>query len=164
MSGGCNGGLSYMAGRAQIPARSTTAQNGAIYLITKDIAGLFVRQSTVFGGWGGIRTHGELAPTPVFKTGALNRSATHPNRGIKHLPDRAGAGKGRYRPIAAVTFGAGSALVLTATPSLKARPEGPPLRLEVYRLGGWNIGPLNAFNDARTRVSSEVTRWATMVA
>src|SRR3546814_2834507 len=32
------------------------------------------------GGWGGIRTHGELAPTPVFKTGALNRSATHPLR------------------------------------------------------------------------------------
>jgi hypothetical protein len=30
------------------------------------------------GGWGGIRTHGELPPTPVFKTGALNRSATHP--------------------------------------------------------------------------------------
>ncbi len=30
------------------------------------------------GGGGGIRTHGELAPTPVFKTGALNRSATPP--------------------------------------------------------------------------------------
>jgi hypothetical protein len=30
------------------------------------------------GGWGGIRTHEELAPLPVFKTGALNRSATHP--------------------------------------------------------------------------------------
>jgi hypothetical protein len=30
------------------------------------------------GGWGGIRTHGALAGTPVFKTGALNRSATHP--------------------------------------------------------------------------------------
>jgi hypothetical protein len=30
------------------------------------------------GGWGGIRTHGALARTPVFKTGALNRSATHP--------------------------------------------------------------------------------------
>ena len=30
------------------------------------------------GGWGEIRTHGGLAPTPVFKTGALNRSATHP--------------------------------------------------------------------------------------
>ena len=30
------------------------------------------------GGWGGIRTHGGLAPTAVFKTAALNRSATHP--------------------------------------------------------------------------------------
>ena len=30
------------------------------------------------GGWGGIRTHGEREPTPVFKTGALNHSATHP--------------------------------------------------------------------------------------
>src|ERR1700746_3065749 len=34
----------------------------------------------VNGGWGGIRTHGTLAGTPVFKTGALNRSATHPDR------------------------------------------------------------------------------------
>ncbi len=31
-------------------------------------------------GWGGIRTHGGLAPTAVFKTAALNRSATHPCR------------------------------------------------------------------------------------
>src|SRR3981189_171202 len=31
-------------------------------------------------GWGGIRTHGELAPTLVFKTSALNRSATHPGQ------------------------------------------------------------------------------------
>jgi hypothetical protein len=30
------------------------------------------------GGWGGIRTPGEREPTPVFKTGALNHSATHP--------------------------------------------------------------------------------------
>jgi hypothetical protein len=30
------------------------------------------------GGWGGIRTHGDVAATPVFKTGALNHSATHP--------------------------------------------------------------------------------------
>ena len=34
--------------------------------------------SNLGGGWGGIRTHGGLAPAPVFKTGALNRSATHP--------------------------------------------------------------------------------------
>jgi hypothetical protein len=32
-----------------------------------------------FGGRGGIRTHGTLAGTPVFKTGALNHSATLPN-------------------------------------------------------------------------------------
>ena len=30
------------------------------------------------GGWGGIRTPGALASTPVFKTGAINHSATHP--------------------------------------------------------------------------------------
>src|SRR5262245_20613332 len=30
------------------------------------------------GGWGGIRTPGGREPTPVFKTGALNHSATHP--------------------------------------------------------------------------------------
>src|SRR5579871_1486361 len=32
------------------------------------------------GGRGGIRTHGTLAGTPVFKTGALNHSATLPLR------------------------------------------------------------------------------------
>lgn len=36
-------------------------------------------------GWGGIRTHGRLAPTPVFKTGALNRSATHPKTSRQKL-------------------------------------------------------------------------------
>lgn len=30
------------------------------------------------GGWGGIRTPETLAGLPVFKTGAFNRSATHP--------------------------------------------------------------------------------------
>jgi hypothetical protein len=33
---------------------------------------------TVNGGWGGIRTHEEREPLPVFKTGAFNHSATHP--------------------------------------------------------------------------------------
>ena len=37
------------------------------------------------GGWGGIRTHEELAPLPVFKTGAFNRSATHPVWEINQL-------------------------------------------------------------------------------
>ena len=44
------------------------------------------------GGEGGIRTHGRLAPTPVFKTGALNHSATSPDRalnGAKATPSQA---------------------------------------------------------------------------
>ena len=36
-------------------------------------------QSTVYGGRGGIRTHGTLAGTPVFKTGSLNHSDTLPS-------------------------------------------------------------------------------------
>ena len=36
--------------------------------------------SGVRGGSGGIRTHGRLSPSLVFKTSALNHSATLPNR------------------------------------------------------------------------------------
>ena len=39
-------------------------------------ARLYRHQSS--GGQGGIRTHEGLAPLPVFKTGAFNRSATLP--------------------------------------------------------------------------------------
>ena len=35
-------------------------------------------KSAFDGGRGEIRTHGIIADTPVFKTGALNRSATLP--------------------------------------------------------------------------------------
>jgi hypothetical protein len=50
------------------------------------------------GGWGGIRTHETLSRLPVFKTGAFNRSATHPlspqlqkcNSGVKVLVLRVG--------------------------------------------------------------------------
>ena len=35
-----------------------------------------------YGGGGGIRTHGRLSPTSVFKTGAFNHSATPPVREI----------------------------------------------------------------------------------
>ena len=37
------------------------------------------------GGWGGIRTHETLSRLPVFKTGAFNRSATHPANKINDL-------------------------------------------------------------------------------
>lgn len=47
------------------------------------------------GGRGGIRTHGRLAPSPVFKTGALNRSATLPA-----LREEACTPSGRANPLA----------------------------------------------------------------
>jgi hypothetical protein len=45
------------------------------------------------GGSGEIRTHGWLAPSPVFKTGALNRSATLPCKSGAHC-----SGFGRFVP------------------------------------------------------------------
>ena len=38
------------------------------------------------GGSGGIRTHGRVSPSPVFKTGAFNRSATLPGREFYRRP------------------------------------------------------------------------------
>ena len=48
-----------------------------------DAMGYGVKQHS--GGRGGIRTHGTLAGTPVFKTGALNHSATLPSNEINEL-------------------------------------------------------------------------------
>src|ERR1700688_4252891 len=63
--------------------------------------------SLSFGGRGGIRTHGTLAGTPVFKTGALNHSATLPS---PETSDLAGVGRrGKCRlpaPIAEFSFSA----------------------------------------------------------
>lgn len=42
----------------------------------RDLAG---SGGKVLGGWGGIRTHGTVSRTPVFKTGSLNHSDTHPH-------------------------------------------------------------------------------------
>ena len=38
----------------------------------------FCNYPVTYGGWGGIRTHGTVSRTPVFKTGSLNHSDTHP--------------------------------------------------------------------------------------
>jgi hypothetical protein len=45
----------------------------------------WVRVIYASGGEGGIRTHGEVAPTAVFKTAALNHSATSPTPKPKFL-------------------------------------------------------------------------------
>src|SRR5258708_14959812 len=64
------------------------------------------------GGWGGIRTHEGLAPLPVFKTGALNRSATHPQG--TELPARA----------LFIANGAGAGTAPITPPDLEAAPTG----------------------------------------
>ncbi len=49
---------------------------------SRRLAKLLVRRhhaTRADGGGGGIRTHGQLSPSPVFKTGAFNHSATPPN-------------------------------------------------------------------------------------
>src|SRR5258706_13635359 len=50
------------------------------------------------GGRGGIRTHGTLAGTPVFKTGALNHSATLPALEFRDLAKPRLGGKRRLPP------------------------------------------------------------------
>lgn len=42
-------------------------------------------QNCATGGGGGIRTPGRLAPSAVFKTAAINRSATPPRWGYWHF-------------------------------------------------------------------------------
>ena len=64
-----------------LPTSHTSAQGKMGALCVCDDVGVCLRSGhNRDGGWGGIRTHGEYSPTPVFKTGALNRSATHPSK------------------------------------------------------------------------------------
>ena len=48
------------------------------------------------GGWGGIRTHGRLAPSAVFKTAAIDHSATHPAPSAQASQARAREQRGTF--------------------------------------------------------------------
>ena len=57
------------------------------------------------GGRGGIRTHGTLSRTAVFKTAAFNRSATRPyQRLLKSMPHYTGAGAATSASISAAVM------------------------------------------------------------
>ena len=56
---------------AHIRGESLTTEKLAFRAVT-------LVKSVVFGGGGGIRTHGYLAASPVFKTGAIDHSTTPP--------------------------------------------------------------------------------------
>jgi hypothetical protein len=82
------------------------------------------------GGWGGIRTPGEREPTPVFKTGALNHSATHPTRYFNYLACRIIGTEPESAPNLAT----------------EARRQPPPTPLGTWceaNLDGVGGGPLN---------------------
>ena len=51
------------------------------------------------GGEGGIRTHGTLTGTPVFKTGAINRSTTSPLCPCGGGQDGAEGGEGKLKSV-----------------------------------------------------------------
>ena len=83
--------------------------------------------SAMAGGWGGIRTHGGREPTPVFKTGALNHSATHPSSAA-----RLGAGRpysiaqGRVEVCRGILLHGRGIISSATTGRLKEAPEINP--------------------------------------
>ena len=87
-------------------------------------AGTAIRGGEARHGWGGIRTHGGLAPSPVFKTGALNRSATHPAAPVQASACGA-AGKGQSALLATGLL-AGLALVPATARAQSALPPPDP--------------------------------------
>ena len=78
--------LGQIRNRKRIPGPRLVASRGLAY------------QLSARGGRGGIRTHEALADLPVFKTGALNHSATRPHFRIKQLAERGERRKGGLPP------------------------------------------------------------------
>src|SRR5689334_22322189 len=61
------------------PLASIEAAGVCSRLSQRNVCRVDAERRQAAGGRGEIRTHGGLAPTPVFKTGALNHSATRPS-------------------------------------------------------------------------------------
>ena len=87
------------------------------------------------GGRGGIRTHGTLAGTPVFKTGALNHSATLPSLDVSDLAGGCGRGKRQFAAGHDATPASGPQVERSAVqPNAKAsKLEQSSTRLAVVR-------------------------------
>ena len=68
--------------RPQIPmeyGRAARANSITNVHKLRGISLIFILLCRELGGWGGIRTHETHSRLPVFKTGAFDRSATHPS-------------------------------------------------------------------------------------
>ena len=76
-------------------------QLGQIAFVRSIVRKIYQKHNTITisvgcGGRGGIRTHGTLSRTPVFKTGALNHSATLPSSEVSDLAGVCGWGKHQF--------------------------------------------------------------------
>jgi hypothetical protein len=80
------GGIASIPSQAPIFSKESRQMTMRMWGLLDSIQILFYFQRllALTGGRGGIRTHGTLAGTPVFKTGALNHSATLPT--VQHQP------------------------------------------------------------------------------
>ena len=115
------------------------------------------------GGRGGIRTHGGLAPTAVFKTAALNHSATLPCRAALDRADACGAPAwGWHRRGAGRSPGAGRRRArpgrrwcrwktCLSTPRVIAGEPCPTRRLLVKRSGHATTGQQGARRHSTRR-------------
>jgi hypothetical protein len=80
-----------------------------------------------YGGEGGIRTHGRLAPTSVFETDAIDHSATSPWPGAGYKGSGAGVQRPCRRPMPDLRSGRIVPLTPPAGPRYKPRLPTVPL-------------------------------------
>jgi hypothetical protein len=89
--------LRALAQRVEVADREVRIMGSKSGLL-RTLAAISGRSQFWTGGRGGIRTHGTLAGTPVFKTGALNRSATLPSLTARDLAGACVRGKDQLAP------------------------------------------------------------------
>lgn len=97
--------------------------------------------SNVPGGWGGIRTPGGVAPTTVFKTVAIDRSATHPKLFIPPVFQTCGFVRCPHLAVLLTTRSHSTALMLVSLTRMqdrRNRPRLPPI-LNFYTAGLSNL-------------------------
>ena len=122
------------------------------------------------GGRGGIRTHGTVSRTAVFKTAALNHSATLPVRFVS--PSRAGLSSGEARAVPDVSScerararsGAGDVSVAVRRRALPEQRSGPQSvrqgRLSLCAAETGCRAPFGTRPDERAGFSGEKNRKA----
>ena len=77
------------------------------------------------GGWGGIRTPGGVAPTTVFKTVAIDRSATHPKLFIPPVFQTYGFVRCPHLAVLLTTRSHSTALMLVSLTRMQDRRNRP---------------------------------------